>query len=46
MQEPIAIIFDKDYKNWLTQIKTDYRRSQIKAAVKVNKNCSEPVRDS
>lgn len=36
MQEPIAIIFDKDYKNWLTQIKTDYRRSQIKAAVKVN----------
>ncbi len=36
MHEPITTILDKDYKNWLTQIKTDYRRSQIKAAVKVN----------
>lgn len=36
MTSKIIPILDEDYKKWLTSIKADYRRSQIKAAAKVN----------
>ena len=29
-------IIDADYKNWVKELSQQYRRSQIKAAVKVN----------
>ena len=35
MSKTITIL-DKDYKQWLKELSTRYRRSQIKAAVKVN----------
>mgnify|MGYP002855338542 CR=1 FL=1 len=35
MSKSITIL-DKDYKQWLKELSTRYRRSQIKAAVKVN----------
>ena len=35
MGKPISII-DKDYLQWIKELSTRYRRSQIKAAVKVN----------
>ena len=34
--EKLTHILDADYKEWLTSIKKEYRRSQIKAATKVN----------
>ena len=36
MANQIASNIDSKYKEWLSEIKSDYRRSQIKAAVKVN----------
>ena len=35
MTKPINIL-DKDYTEWIKQLGTRYRRSQIKAAIKVN----------
>ena len=35
MRKAISIL-DKDYKQWLSELSSRYRRSQIKAAVKVN----------
>jgi hypothetical protein len=35
MSKSISII-DEDYKQWIQELKTRYRSSQIKAAVKVN----------
>ena len=32
----MATIADSNYIQWLNQLKKEYRRSQIKAAVKVN----------
>ena len=29
-------ILDKDYKNWIAELSSRYRKSQIKAAIKVN----------
>ena len=29
-------ILDKDYKNWIKNLSSRYRKSQLKAAVKVN----------
>jgi predicted nuclease of restriction endonuclease-like (RecB) superfamily/DNA-binding XRE family transcriptional regulator len=36
MANPIVSNIDSQYREWLSEIKSDYRRSQIKAAVKVN----------
>ncbi len=30
------VIFDKEYKNWISEISIRFKRSQIKAATKVN----------
>ena len=35
MAKPISIL-DKDYIQWIKELSIRYRRSQIKAAVKVN----------
>jgi hypothetical protein len=35
MRKTISIL-DEDYKKWIQELKTRYRSSQIKAAVKVN----------
>ena len=35
MRKPISII-DKDYTQWVKELSSRYRQSQIKAAVKVN----------
>lgn len=36
MANQIVLNIDSQYREWLSEIKSDYRRSQIKAAVKVN----------
>lgn len=36
MTQKINAIINQNYKKWLSSIKNDYRRSQIKAAAKVN----------
>ncbi|MBR1847404.1 MAG: DUF1016 family protein [Bacilli bacterium] len=36
MADQIVSSIESVYKEWLAEIKTDYRRSQIKAAIKVN----------
>ena len=36
MANQIVSNIDSQYREWLSEIKSDYRRSQIKAAVKVN----------
>lgn len=35
MEKSISIL-DKDYSRWISELSSRYRRSQIKAAVKVN----------
>ena len=35
MEQSISIL-DKDYSRWISELSSRYRRSQIKAAVKVN----------
>jgi predicted nuclease of restriction endonuclease-like (RecB) superfamily len=36
MSESLKIINDENYKNWITDIKSRIRQSQIKAAIRVN----------
>jgi len=36
VSEKILSIMDKDYQDWLVELKTRYKQSQIKAAIKVN----------
>ena len=36
MADQIVSSIEAVYKEWLAEVKTDYRRSQIKAAIKVN----------
>ena len=36
MMEKSITILDKEYKNWITDLSSRYRKSQIKAAIKVN----------
>ena len=36
MTHRVISIVDEEYKEWLSSIKADYKRSQIKAATKVN----------
>lgn len=36
VNEKVLSILDNDYQNWITELKSRYRKSQIKAAVKVN----------
>ncbi len=40
MNKNITII-DKEYQKWIKDLSSRYRRSQIKAAVKVNQGCSK-----
>ena len=36
VNEKVLSILDNDYQNWIVELKSRYRKSQIKAAVKVN----------
>ena len=34
--EKVLSILDNDYRNWIKELKSRYRKSQIKAAIRVN----------
>ena len=36
VSEKVLSILDKDYQNWINNLKKRYKQSQIKAAIKVN----------
>ena len=36
VNKKVLSIFDSDYQNWIKELKTRYKQSQIKAAVRVN----------
>ena len=36
VNKKVLSIFDSDYQNWIKELKTRYRQSQIKAAIRVN----------
>ena len=37
----VIAVIDKDYKQWISEIRGHYRQPQIKATVKVSENCPQ-----
>ena len=37
--EKLVIVDGESYKDWITEISNEFKRSQIRAAVKINDEC-------